>query len=207
MSEPGCLIAFEGIEGSGKSTQIKLAAAALRQRGVGVVETREPGGTPLGSEIRRAVMKPRAVPPTPRAELLLYLADREQHLAEVVLPAMGRGEVVLTDRFSASTIAYQGYGRELDVDAVVELDEMVRGVVVPALTLLYDCPVSVGLGRARGSDRFHGEEEAFHARVREGLLIQAREAPERYVVIDATQSAPAVHEQTLSALWARLQNR
>jgi dTMP kinase len=152
-------------------------------------------------------MSPRAVPPTARAELLLYLADRDQHLAEVVLPAMARGDVVLTDRFSASTVAYQGYGRELDVDTVVRLDEMVRHGLMPHLTFLYDCPVPVGLARARGNDRFHDEDEAFHARVRDGLLAQAREAPERYTVIDATQPAETIHEQTLAALLTRLQAR
>lgn len=200
MSERGRLIAFEGIEGAGKSTQIKRAAAALRDTGLTVVETREPGGTALGKEIRRLVMSPRSSPPTPAAELLLYLADREQHLHEVVRPAIERGEVVLTDRFSDSTLAYQGFARGLDVDMVGRLDAIVRRGLTPDLTVLFDCPVELGLGRARGDDRFHREEAAFHDRVREGLLTLARRAPQRYVVIDATRPAAAVSEEVVAAV-------
>ena len=149
MGERGCLIAFEGIEGAGKSTQVRLTADALHQRGVRVVETREPGGTALGSELRHVLMHRFDTVPTPLTELLLYLADRAQHLSEVIVPAVAAGAVVLTDRFSASTIAYQGYARGLDVATVTQLDAIVRDGVTPALTVLLDCPVSHGLQRAR----------------------------------------------------------
>ncbi len=204
MSARGRLIAFEGGEGAGKSTQLRLAAAALRARGITVVETREPGGTPLGAELRRLLMHTREAPPSPVAELLLYLADRAQHVADVIRPAIERGDVVLTDRFSASTIAYQGYGRQLDLDAVVRLDAVARQGVEPALTILLDCPVTLGLGRARGTDRFHDEDVAFHERVRDAFQSFARADPARYRVIDATQPAEQVHAQVLSAVLARV---
>lgn len=201
MDEPGCLIAFEGGEGTGKSTQLHATAVALRRRGIAVVETREPGGTALGAELRRLLMHCPGSPPAPMTELLLYLADRAQHLAEVIRPALARGAVVLTDRFSASTIAYQGFARQLDVDSVVQLDASVRQGIAPALTVLLDCPVTVGLRRARGDDRFHREDEEFHARVRTAFLRFAHDAPERYRVIDATRAADEVQAEVLAAVF------
>ena len=199
------MIAFEGIEGAGKSTHLRLAASALREEGVRVVETREPGGTPLGAELRRLLIdQPQA--PAHWAELLLYLADRAQHLADVIVPALARGEVVLTDRFSASTIAYQGYARQLDLETVIRLDSVVRAGVSPVLTLLLDCPVAVGLRRARGDDRFHREEAAFHERVRAAFLTLARQEPDRYCVIDASGSTEQVQQQVLAALKQCLQH-
>ena len=200
MREPGCLIAFEGTEGAGKSTQLRRAAAALRSRGLAVLETREPGGTALGTALRRLVMRPAGPPPTPIAELLLYLADRAQHVAEVITPACAKGYIVLTDRFSASTLAYQGYARRLDLKMVTRLDAIARAGVAAALTLVLDCPVEVGLRRARGDDRFHREEREFHARVRAGFLALAQAQPRRYCVIDATASSDRVHEQVMQAL-------
>jgi len=206
LSDRGCLIAFEGIEGAGKSTHLARAAEALRTRGLTVVETREPGGTPLGAEMRRILMH-RADAPTPLAELLLYLADRAQHIAEVIAPGLARGAVVLTDRFSASTIAYQGYGRELDVAMVTRLDAITRGDVSPALTVLFDCPVAVGLQRVRGDDRFHREQTAFHERVRAAFLNLARQAPERHCVIDATLPNDEVHRQVMAGVLQCLTQR
>jgi dTMP kinase len=200
VAEPGCLIAFEGIEGAGKSTHLRETAAALRRRGLTVVETREPGGTALGVELRRLLMHQPGRPPAPLTELLLYLADRAQHLAEVIAPALARGAVVLTDRFSASTIAYQGFARQLDVNMVSRLDAIVRQDMTPALTVLLDCPVAVGLRRARGDDRFHREDEAFHERVRAAFLRFADGSPERYRVIDATQPSAAVCAQVLAVV-------
>lgn len=186
MADGGKLIAFEGVEGSGKSTQVETVAAHLRRLGYEVVETREPGGTPLGSEIRRIVMHSTRSTPSPLTELLLYLADRAQHLAEVIVPALDRGQIVLTDRFSASTIVYQGYARQLGIERVRQLDAIVRNGVQPALTILLDCPVEVGLQRARGDDRFHREQVAFHERVRAGFLDLAEQEPQQYCVIDST---------------------
>jgi dTMP kinase len=200
VPDHGCLIAFEGGEGAGKSTHLRLAAVALRARGITVVETREPGGTALGAELRRLLMHTRDTPPSPVTELLLYLADRAQHVADVIRPALARREVVLTDRFSASTIAYQGYGRQLDLDAVRRLDAVARQGIEPTLTILLDCPVEVGLKRARGTDRFHDEDVAFHERVRAAFQSFARADPARYRVIDAAQPAEQVHAQVLAAV-------
>jgi dTMP kinase len=207
LPDRGCLIAFEGIEGAGKSTQIRLTAAALRARGVAVVETREPGGTTLGAEVRRLLMHMPESPPTPLAELLLYLADRAQHVSQVIAPALLRSHVVLTDRFSASTIAYQGYARRLDLETVTRLDAIARQGVAPALTVLLDCPVEAGLARARGDDRFHREEQEFHQRVRTGFLSLARGGGDRYCVIDATAPQEQVQEQILAAVMQCLNPR
>jgi dTMP kinase len=207
LPDRGCLIAFEGIEGAGKSTQIRLTAAALRTRGVAVVETREPGGTPLGTEVRRLLMHIPESPPTPLAELLLYLADRAQHVSQVIAPALLQGKVVLTDRFSASTIAYQGYARRLDLETVIRLEAIARQGVAPALTVLLDCPVEAGLARARGDDRFHREEQEFHQLVRTGFLSLARAGGDRYCVIDATAPQEQVQEHIFAAVMQCLNPR
>lgn len=207
MAEQGCLIAFEGIEGAGKSTQLRLAAAALRTRGVTLVETREPGGTTIGAELRRIVMQLSDPPPAPLTELLLYLADRAQHLAEVITPAIARGAVVLTDRFSASTIAYQGFARQLDIDTVSRLDAIVRGGVAPACTILLDCPVAVGLQRAQGDDRFHREQLEFHERVRRAFLSLAEADTDRYCILDSTAPTEQIHQQVMAAILRCLQSR
>jgi dTMP kinase len=207
LGERGGLIAFEGIEGAGKSTQLRLAGAALRQRGFTVVETREPGGTALGVELRRLAMEPRAVNPAPLTELLLYLGDRAQHLAELVTPAITQGAIVLTDRFSASTIAYQGFARRLDIDTVSRLDAIVRDGVAPACTILLDCPVEIGLPRAQGNDRFHREDLEFHERVRRAFLSLAAADPERFCVLDSTAPPEQIHQQIMAAILQCLQNR
>ncbi len=207
MPEAGHLLAFEGIEGAGKSTQIHLAAADLRQRGIAVVETREPGGTALGAEVRRIVMHLPETPPTPLTELLLYLADRAQHVAEVITPALARGQLVLTDRFSASTIAYQGYARGQDIELVRRLDAIARQGLTPHLTVLLDCPVADGLRRARGSDRFHSEDQVFHERVRAAFLEFARQEPDGYCVIDATRPEAQVQREVMAAVRQCLERR
>ncbi|MGD9762715.1 MAG: dTMP kinase [Candidatus Binatia bacterium] len=196
----GSLIAFEGPEGSGKSTQVARAAQVLRADGHAIVQsTFEPGGTPLGRELREVLLHGRAAL-DPLAELFLYLADRAQHVAEVIAPALDNGALVLTDRYSASTIAYQGYGRGLDLDAVGRADCWARGGLSPRLTILLDCPPRVGLARAVRTDRFHAELEAFHARVRGGFLAQAAAAPATWRVIDATQPIDAVHAMVMDAI-------
>ena len=207
MGERGCLIAFEGIEGAGKSTQLRRAAAALRERGITVVETREPGGTAIGVELRRIAMRVSDPHPAPLTELLLYLADRAQHLAEVITPAIARGAVVLSDRFSASTIAYQGFARQLDIDTVSRLDAIVRSGVAPACTILLDCPVAVGLHRAEGDDRFHREQLEFHERVRRAFLSLAEQDPDRYCVLDSTAPTEQIHQEVMAAILRCLQSR
>lgn len=173
----GRFIAFEGIEGAGKSTQIARLAAALKQGGREVVQTLEPGGTSFGQHLRRLVMQPTDDPPVALTELLLYLADRAQHIEQVIRPALERGAVVLCDRFSGSTIAYQGYGRGLDLDTVKRLDTAVRRGLWPHLTLLLDCPLERGLHRATGDDRMQREKIEFHQRVQHGFHELAADDP------------------------------
>jgi len=198
MERPqGKFIVFEGIEGAGKTTQIASLAAALQARGLQILVTREPGGSALGIELRRLAMHFREPTPVPIAELLLYLADRAQHIAEVIRPAMAAGTHVICDRFSASTIVYQGFARGLDVELVTRLDALVRGGLAPDLTVVLDCPVDLGLGRARGSDRFHEEQRGFHERVRRGFRALAAQAPERHVVVDSTDPVEIVETQVI----------
>ena len=203
----GKLISFEGSEGSGKSTQITRLAEHFQKSHRDVITTREPGGTALGAEVRRIVMHLPETPPTPLTELLLYLADRAQHVAEVITPALTRGQLVLTDRFSASTIAYQGYARGQDIELVRRLDAIARQGLTPHLTILLDCPVADGLRRARGSDRFHSEDQAFHERVRAAFLEFARQEPDRYCVIDATRPEAQVQREVMAAVRQCLERR
>lgn len=203
MSRAGRLIAFEGTEGAGKSTQIGRAAEVLQRDGHRVEVTLEPGGTALGRALRGLLLHGDDAP-RPLAELFLYLADRAQHVGQVIAPALAAGAVVITDRFSASTIAYQGYARGLDLDAVTRADAWARDGLAADLTVLLDCPVRVGLQRARGDDRFHAEMEAFHERVRQGFHAQVAADPAGWRVIDATLPEHAVHEQVLAAIRACL---
>jgi len=192
-------VTFEGIEGSGKSTHLRLLAAALRSAGRDVVETREPGGTPLGRSLRDLLLQPSATPPEPLTELLLYCADRAQHVAEVIRPALAAGRIVLCDRFSDSTIAYQGYGRGLDLATVRALDAEAHRGLEPDLTFLLDCPPAAGLARAHArsgaGDRFEQEAVAFHEAVRRGFHALAAAAPERYRLIDTTAATAVVGER------------
>lgn len=177
MRGPGRFIVFEGIEGAGKSSHISRLAVDLRARGCEVVQTFEPGATAFGSHLRHLVMQPTDDPPLPLTELLLYLADRAQHIEQVIRPALARDAVVLCDRFSGSTIAYQGHGRGLDLDTVRTLDAAVRRGLWPDLTLLLDCTVERGLGRATGDDRMQREKLEFHRRVQQGFHRLAAEDP------------------------------
>jgi dTMP kinase len=200
----GLFIAFEGGEGVGKSTQITRAAAWLRDLGHDVVETREPGGTPLGQELRRLVLD-RDGHVTPRAEALLYAADRAQHVDTVIRPALDVGRVVLTDRFVDSTLAYQGAGRGL-ADARV-ITAWATGGLRPDLTVLLDLDPQIGLQRAgaRASlDRLEAASLAFHEAVRGGFLALAAESPDGHVVIDAALDVDAVAELVREAIAPRL---
>lgn len=198
---PGKLIVFEGGEGAGKSTQIRFVAERLRESGHEVLETREPGGTELGAQLRQLVMTAEGTPPVPLVELLLYVADRAQHVAQKIRPALHSGSIVLCDRFSASTIAYQGYARGLDLPLILQLDALARDGIEPDLTVLLDCPVTIGLSRARGSDRFHREERQFHERVHAAFLSFAKQDQEsgrhRYHVVDSTLPREQVSEQVM----------
>jgi dTMP kinase len=203
------LITFEGIEGSGKSTHARALAARLAAAGRSVLETREPGGTAAGVAVRRLLLGPDAIPLTPLAELLLYCADRAQHVGEVVAPALAAGTIVVCDRFSDSTLAYQGYARGLDLGLVRTLDAHARAGIAPTLTFLLDCPVAVGLARARargaGTDRFEREAAAFHERIRQGFLTLASAAPDRMVVVDATRDRADVEAEIATHATRRLE--
>jgi dTMP kinase len=188
----GLFIAFEGGEGVGKSTQIRLAAEWLRSIGHEVLETREPGGTPLGTELRRLVLDPDGQV-GPRAEALLYAADRAQHVEHVIAPALAAGTIVLTDRYVDSTFAYQGAGRGLDARAVTE---WATGGLIPRLTVLLDLDPELGLARAgaRGvrPDRLESADIAFHHAVRDGFRALAAAEPQRYLVLEAAEPPEAI---------------
>lgn len=195
-------VAFEGGEGTGKSTQLARAAAWLRAAGREVVETREPGGTPLGGQLRRLVLDP-AGELVPRAEALIYAADRAQHVEAVIRPALAAGRVVLTDRYVDSTLAYQGAGRGLSVDEARVVTDWATAGLRPDRTVLLDLDPRVGLARAgaRSSlDRLEAASLDFHEAVRQAFLDLASDAPERYAVIDASGSVDEVAAQVRAAL-------
>jgi dTMP kinase len=184
----GLLIAFEGGEGSGKTTQARLLAIWLREQGQDVVTTREPGATKLGMRLRALLLDTAHAGMSPRAEALMYAADRAEHVESVILPALARGAVVVTDRFSDSSVAYQGEGRGQPPGEISGLNRWATGGLTPDLTVLLDLPPGVGLGRrAPSADRLEAEPADFHERVRAGFLAQARAHPERYLVLDATR--------------------
>ena len=191
-TDRGVLITIEGIDGAGKSTQVERLAEVLTQRGHRVLCTREPGATALGREIRRLLLETELAL-TPDAELMLFVADRAEHVARVIAPALAEGTIVLCDRFSDSTIAYQGYGRERDVERVRRWDAESRSGITPDLTLLLDCPVSEGARRRRReTDRYQALDRAFHERVRAGFLRLAAATPERVRRIDASGDLESV---------------
>ena len=190
---PGVLVAFEGGEGGGKSTQIDLAQAWLRERGHDVLCTREPGSTALGARLRDLLLDP-AGQPSARAEALLYAADRAQHVDTVVRPALERGVVVLTDRYVDSSLAYQGAGRELAGDEVARLSQWATGGLRPDLVVLLDVDPAVGLRRAGDApDRIESESLDFHRRVRQRFLSLAEDDSGRYLVVDASLPPEEVH--------------
>lgn len=203
----GRFIVVEGIEGAGKSTQLETLRERLTAVGLPVVCTREPGGTPLGEELRELLLRPRAEGIAEDAELLLMFAARAEHIVRVIEPALARGNWVLCDRFTDASYAYQGGGRGLPFDRIVHLEEFVQGALRPDLVLLYDLAPEIGIARAgrRGAvDRFEQEEYEFHARVRLAYINRAAAAPTRYRVLDAAASLPEVRAATVAAVDAFL---
>lgn len=192
----GVFVTFEGGDGAGKTTQIALAQAWLEGQGRAVVTTREPGGTELGAEIRRLILHGGHV--APRAEALLYAADRAHHIATLVRPALERGRVVLQDRYVDSSVAYQGAGRALDAAEIESISRWATGALVPDLTVLLDVDPRDGRARRGGrgvEDRLEREADDFHARVREHFLALAARDRERYLVIDASLAREEVARQ------------
>lgn len=205
----GLFITLEGPEGAGKSTNREFLAQQLRELGQEVLLTREPGGTPLAEQIRDLLLTPSEEPMCSDTELLLVFAARAQHLHQVIRPALARGALVLCDRFTDATYAYQGGGRGLSSQRIGQLETFVQGELRPDLTLIFDLPVEIGLSRAaaRGRlDRFEQEGTGFFESVRSAYLDRARQAPQRYRVIDAGMPLDDV-QQALLALLPELTER
>lgn len=196
----GLLVTFEGIEGSGKSTQIALTGRYLEERGYPCLVTREPGGTPLGEEIRSFLLDKDDLRVDPVAELFLIEADRAQHVAEVILPALEEGRMVLCDRFTDATVAYQGYGRGMDLAFIAEMNQRATGGLIPQCTIVLDCTVEKGMARAGGQDRFERENHLFHQRVRDGYLRIARQEPQRVKMISGEGELEAIQEEIRKVL-------
>jgi dTMP kinase len=206
-SYPGLFVVFEGGEGAGKSTQVRRLAAVLTAEGYDVVVTREPGATDVGARIRALLLDP-ATTLSARAEALLYAADRAQHVAEVLRPALARGAVVISDRYVDSSLAYQGAGRELDADEVADLSRWATDGLKPQLTVLLDIDPTAGLERATGDpDRIEQESLGFHQAVRQGFLDLAAAEPPRYLVLSATGTADEVHEAVVARVTPLLPER
>ncbi|MEY4657234.1 MAG: hypothetical protein RL466_47 [Actinomycetota bacterium] len=191
----GIFIAFEGGEGTGKSTQSKLLAQWLEQEGETVLLSREPGGTELGKDLRKILLGHETGDISPRAEALLYAADRAHHVYSVIRPALDRGEVVISDRYFDSSAAYQGAGRVLNPTEVARISRWATESLYPTLTILIDVPAEVGLGRLQSRDRLEAESNDFHERVRQEYLQIAMMDPERYFVVDGTQSVEEINNQ------------
>jgi dTMP kinase len=205
-------VSFEGMEGCGKTTQLRLLAEHWIRRGFDVLTTREPGGSRLGAELRRVLLDPKATDITPQAELFLYLADRAQHVATVIRPALTAGRTVLCDRFADSTVVYQGYGRGMDPARLAELCHLAVDGLWPDLTIVLDVDPETGLRRALARNlqqgnteeaRFEAEDLTFHRRVREGYLTWAAHNRQRMAVVDASPHPEAVFEAILRVLEER----
>jgi dTMP kinase len=209
----GLFITLEGVEGSGKTTQAARLGDALRAKGYRALVTHEPGGTRAGEAIRSIFLDP-AVSLDVAAELLLVLADRAQHVQEKLRPALAAGDIVISDRYSDSTVAYQGYGRGFDLNLLGDLNRLASDGMKPDMTIVLDLAVETGLertrarvqGATRGPDRFEGQDNEFHRRVREGFLAIARSEPDRVIVIDASrplENVSADIHAAVSGLMAR----
>jgi dTMP kinase len=226
MSRRGKFITFEGLDGTGKSTQLRKLAAALRSSGHKAVETREPGGTVSGEKIRRVLLDSATEGLSPLAEMALMFASRAQHIAEVIQPALDRGQIVLCDRFTDSTEAYQGYGRKLGSEDVLKLHHVLCGDLQPDLTILLDSDPAMSVGRAkrrnqRASDRannssnkgggkhtdenrFEQQTRAFFTRVRDGYLAIAARDPQRVVAVDASGTPVQTHRKIMEVVQRNL---
>lgn len=218
MSRRGKFITFEGLDGTGKSTQLRKLAAVVRAAGHKVVETREPGGTLTGEKIRKVLLDSATAGLSPLAEMALMFASRAQHIAEVIEPALAQGSIVLSDRFTDSSEAYQGYGRRLGSDAVRELHRVLCGNLQPDLTILLDSDAAASVHRARqrnkrdsknssrGHDenRFEQETRAFFTRVHEGYLAIAKREPGRIAVVDARGTPGQTHQRIVELVRRKM---
>lgn len=206
----GYLITFEGLDGSGKSTQALKLKEALSRKGYSVVLTREPGGTPLAEEIRRVILTPTTEPLVPMAEILLYAASRAQHVENLIKPALAEGKIVISDRFIDSSIAYQGYGLGWDVEVVKAVNRMAVNGLMPDLTFFIDVSVEKALERIKGrqhraeADRIESREMLFHRKVREGF-IQLSKSDSRFVRVESEEySIETIHREIMEILRQKL---
>lgn len=205
-------ISFEGGEGSGKTTQIQKLAAALQGMGRAVLTTREPGGTVLGREIRKILLDGANTSIRPHTELLLYAADRAQHVQEIIRPALSQGQIVICDRYADATLAYQGFARGLDLGFLQQLHQIATGGLWPDLTFLLDIDPRIGISRSHArlhqegshEDRFEKEADEFHEKVRAGYLRLAKENPQRFVVLDAAGEIEPLHQKILRQVQNRI---
>ena len=207
----GQFITFEGIDGSGKSTQLRMLAYELQTRGIDVLTTCEPGGTPLGRALREAFLETWE-PVTPMAELLAFAADRAQHVEHLIKPAIEAGKVVISDRYADATYAYQGAGRGFSEDKVQQVIALATGGLKPDLTLFFDITVDEAVRRMAARQEAHTkknrmdvETEEFYSRVRDAYLGIAKREPERFRVIDAQRSADAIHAEVMELITRSLQ--
>ena len=203
----GCFITIEGTEGVGKSTNVEFVRQYLADKGIALRLTREPGGTPLAEEIRELLLQPRDEVVCDDAEILLVFAARAQHVDQVIKPSLEKGEWVLSDRFTDATFAYQGAGRGISWNRIQQLEQYVLGDLRPDLTILLDIPVEVGMARVmqRGEpDRFEREKLDFFDKVRQGYHHRLRAEPDRFALIDASQSLQGVQQQIAAALAEKL---
>ena len=218
MSRRGKFITFEGLDGTGKSTQMRKLAVVLREAGHKVIETREPGGTPTAEKIRKVLLDSGTAGLAPLAEMALMFASRAQHIAEVIEPGLAAGNIVLCDRFTDSTEAYQGGGRRLGSEPVRELHRILCGNLQPDLTILMDSNphasvrrarrrnqrASKSSGRSHDENRFEQETRSFFARVREGYLAIAKREPERVAIVDARGMPQQTHQKILEVLSSKM---
>jgi dTMP kinase len=207
---PGKFITFEGIDGSGKSTQLRMLSGALRERGIDLLTTFEPGGTPLGRRLRNAFLETEETV-APMAELLLFAADRAQHVEFLIKPALADGRVVISDRYADATFAYQGAGRGFDEKTINNVIKLATGGLKPILTLFFDIPTATALSRmnARGEsgerpNRMDLETVEFYERVREAYLGIAEREPERFQIVDATGSVDEIQRRVLALVTTSL---
>lgn len=206
----GFFISFEGIEGTGKSTQAKLLAENLRKKGHRVIQTMEPGGTKISLKIRELLLSLESREMDHVTELLLYNAARVQHIKEVIEPALKSGDIVITDRFSDSTVAYQGHARGIDLQLIESLDIIATGKLRPDITILFDIDVRTGLARNKElgkSDRLELEDISFHEKVRQGFIQIANMEPGRVKVIDCSETLDSVHQKVVKIISEFIEKR
>ncbi len=199
----GKFIVFEGIDGAGKTTQMQLLAGFLQNNDIPVLCTREPGGTQIGGRLREVLLDRSCHDMSHRTEAFLYAADRAQHVAEIIKPALNSGVTVLCDRFVYSTLAYQGWGRNMDIELLQQINELATDGLLPDAVVLLDIPVLVGLRRVlehRSPDRLEGEQQAFFQRVRDGYLEQAARLPKIFRVLQGDGAVEEVHRHILETL-------